>query len=69
MDCYLRLILQNNKQPFELTIDPDTGEYGYKKVGADAVTPFKTTPSIDATYMASLGNAEANADKEIVGNP
>lgn len=26
--------------PFPFGIDPTTGEYGYKKAGADTVTPF-----------------------------
>ena len=32
----------NAKLPFPLAIDPNTGDYGYIKVGADTVTPFKT---------------------------
>ena len=28
--------------PFPFGIDPNTGEYGYRKAGADAVTPFSS---------------------------
>ena len=28
--------------PFPFGIDPNTGEYGYRKAGADAVIPFKS---------------------------
>lgn len=28
--------------PFPFGIDPDTGEYGYRKSGADTVTPFSS---------------------------
>lgn len=49
----------SNKVPFSLAIDSSTGEYGYKKVGADTVTPFKNGIDLNDTnsgflYLLSL---------------
>lgn len=46
------------------------GNYGYKKAGADTVTPFRSAPSIlyfdTSTSMASAGN-QAVAALGIIG--
>ena len=54
--------------PFPFGIDPDTGEYGYRKAGADAVTPFKTNPLIDMDYSSSGWCVGAMATEDYLYN-
>ena len=39
---WLPIITHYNDIVFPFGIDPDTGDYGYYKAGADTVTPFKS---------------------------
>lgn len=39
--------------PFKLGIDEE-GNYGYYKVGADTLTPFKSGPSLDGAYTVTF---------------
>ena len=42
----------NNKVPFSFGVDSD-GNYGYKKAGADTVTPFKTVGTRSSSIIAN----------------
>ena len=49
MFIYMEEILYNDIV-FPFGIDPDTGDYGYIKAGADTVTPFKSGSLSDVAY-------------------
>jgi hypothetical protein len=42
----IEITILYNDIVFPFGIDPDTGDYGYYKAGADTVTPFKTGATI-----------------------
>ena len=57
----------HNKIPFELAIDAN-GNYGYKKVGADTVTPFNNINNATLLYeYTGRSGSGVNADYKACG--
>ena len=58
---YIYRITHYNDIVFPFGIDPDTGDYGYIKAGADTVTPFKSGGGDIIIYLGSKTNRSSSA--------